>query len=146
MEIKQLHMTDIEAVKPVILGAFSAAPWNDRWTDPRQFHAYMVDLMGNQNSLSLGLYDGEVLIGAALGRIKHWYGGNEYWIDDLAIAPQAQGRGCGSAFLDQIEGYLRANGVVKIVLFTNRDIPAYYLYRKKDFEERAERVFYQKVL
>lgn len=48
--------------------------------------------------------------------------------------------------VDQIEGYLRENGVVKIVLFTNRDIPAYYLYRKKDFEERAERVFYQKVL
>ena len=41
--------------------------------------------MGNENSLSFGVYQDEVLIGIALGRLKSWYEGTEYWIDEFGI-------------------------------------------------------------
>lgn len=144
MEIKELNITYIENIKAVILDTFSREPWNDDWSDKEQFHSYILDLIGNPNSLSLGLYENGELIGVSLGRIKHWYTGNEYWIDDLAILPQTQGRGCGSKFIDLIEDYIRAKDFVGIVLFTEREIPAYHLYIKKGFEEKRERVFFEK--
>lgn len=144
MEINELNVTDIDVIKTVILETFSREPWNDDWNDEQQFHSYIVDLIGNQNSLSLGLYEKGELIGVSLGRTKHWYTGNEYWIDDLAILPQMQGHGCGSKFIDLIEDYIKAKGFTGIVLFTERDIPAYNLYVKKGFAEKTERVFFEK--
>lgn len=145
MNIKVLSANDTKKIKYIIYETFSREPWNDEWTDEKQFHQYIIDLTGNQNSLSLGLYDdaGE-LIGVSLGRIKHWYKGNEYWIDDLAILPKSQGKGFGLKFIDLIEDYLKNNNINGIVLFTERDIPAYNLYVKKEFKELKKRVFFEK--
>lgn len=146
MEIKKLSIDNIEEIKYIIKETFSMEPWNDDWRDERQFHSYILDLIGNKNSLSLGLYDNEELIGVSLGRIKHWYTGTEYWIDDLAILPKAQGHGCGSQFIDMIEAFIKEQDMVGIVLFTEKEIPAYSLYVKKAFEEKTERVFFEKRL
>lgn len=146
MNINELTLSDIESIKSVILAAFSGEPWNDQWDDEKQFHSYIIDLIGNKNSLSLGLYDNNELIGVALGRIKHWYEGNEFWIDDFGIIPKAQGHGNGSKFLDMIEEYLKEHNASGIVLFTNRDIPAYRMYIKKGFAEEPHRVFFKKKL
>lgn len=144
MITKELTIADIESIKTVILETFSKEPWNDDWSDKEQFHSYIMDLIGNPNSLSLGLYENGELIGVSLGRIKHWYTGNEYWIDDLAILPQAQGRGYGSEFIDLIEDHIKSKDFDGIVLFTEREIPAYHFYVKKGFEEKRERVFFEK--
>lgn len=146
MEVKQIGVAETEQIKSIILETFSKEPWNDDWRDAEQFQAYILDLIDNKNSLSLGLYDGDDLLGVSLGRLKHWYAGTEYWIDDLAVLPQFQGRGLGSKFIDLIEQFLQAKGIVGIVLFSEREIPAYYLYKKKDFEEKRERVFFEKRL
>lgn len=144
MTIKELSSLNIEEIKTVIKDTFSKEPWNDNWNDEEQFQLYILDLIDNNNSLSLGLYDSGVLIGVSLGRIKHWYTGTEYWIDDLAILPQAQGKGCGSKFIAMIENYIKEKSIVGIVLFTERDIPAYNFYVKNKFEEKTERVFFEK--
>lgn len=146
MEIRKLSTDNIDEIKYVIKETFSKEPWNDDWRDGQQFHFYILDLIDNRNSLSLGLYDNGDLIGVCLGRIKHWYAGTEYWIDDLAILPKAQGHGCGSQFIDLIEGFIAKQDIVGIVLFTERDIPAYNLYVKKHFIEKTERVFFEKHL
>lgn len=146
MEIKELSTENIEEIKYVIKETFSREPWNDDWHDEEQFHLYILDLIDNKNSLSLGLFDKGELIGVSLGRIKHWYTGNEYWIDDLAVLPKAQGHGCGSKFVELIEEFVKKIKVEGIVLFTEKDIPAYGLYVKKGFEERSERVFFEKRL
>lgn len=144
MNIKELTTQDIEQIKKIILETFSKEPWNDDWQDQAQFHSYIIDLIDNKNSLSLGLYENKDLIGVSLGRIKHWYTGTEYWIDDLAIIPVKQGKGCGSKFIELIEDFIRHRGIVGIVLFSERNIPAYHLYVKKGFSEKPERVFFEK--
>ena len=44
--------------------------------------------------------------GMALGSIKHWYMGTEYYIEELFIKTELQGSGTGSEFLKLIEEYL----------------------------------------
>lgn len=146
MHIQQLSIEHKESIKEIIVDAFTPEPWCDRWDDPLQLDRYILDLIGNRNSLSLGLFCNDTLIGVSLGRIKHWYAGNEYWIDDLAITPSAQGHGCGKAFLNLMDAYLCKMDVHSIVLFTDRDTPAFHLYPKMGFFEEPERVFYRKDL
>ena len=86
MELKKLTAADRPAIRSLFLDVFSNAPWNDDWSDEAQLNAYLDDLTGNRNSLSLGFFDGERLIGLALGNIRHWFRGTEYYIDELCVA------------------------------------------------------------
>lgn len=142
--IKKLSIAQLEEIKFIIKETFSKEPWKDDWHDEKQFHSYILDLIDNSNSLSLGLYDNDELVGVSLGRVKHWYTGTEYWIDDLAVLPKAQGNGFGSGFLNRIEQYIKENEMVGIVLFTEKEIPAYSFYLKNGFTEKKERVFFEK--
>lgn len=42
-----------------------------------------------------------------MGNIRHWYSGTEYSIDELCKKTEEQGRGLGTAFLGEIERFIR---------------------------------------
>ena len=146
MHIRELGTDDIAEIRSVFLGIFTGEPWNDCWEDPAQCHQYIVELTENRNSLSFGFYEGNRLIGISLGRVKHWYAGTEYWIDEFGILPQHQGRGAGTEFLSMIAQRLKSRGIVGMVLLTEREMPACRFYIQNGFETREEQVFLVKML
>ena len=89
--------------------------------------------MGQGNSLSYGLYEDEKLIAISLGRIKHWYTGTEYCIDEFCVRKSGQGKGIGTYFLSEIEKSIKAEGIVQIYLQTDTDVPALDFYIKNGF-------------
>ncbi len=143
MEIREINLDQIEQIKQRMLDIFSGEPWNDRWTQ-EQLHCYIAELTGNTNSLSFGLYREDALIGIALGRVKSWYEGREYWIEEFGILPELQQKGFGSAFLNGIEEILAKKGIPYVALLTQRNFPAYHFYVKNGFEEQKETVFFVK--
>ena len=94
--------------------------------------------------MSFGVYQDEVFIGMALGKIKSWYAGTEYWIDEFGILPEMQQSGIGSEFMREIEKALVKKGIDNIVLLTERGVPAYHFYQKNGFEEKEETAFFVK--
>lgn len=146
MKINKIDLNNEKEIIKIIGSAFAVEPWCDRWqeVDESVFHAYLKDLIGNPNSLALGLFDGHKLIGAALGRLKHWYNGIEYCIDDFCIIPSGQGQGAGTIFLRLIQEYAKQNHFNKITLWTNRKAPAYRFYQKNGLEELTDRVCFEK--
>ena len=143
MTLKRLTIGDIETIKKLMLDIFSGEPWNDVWTDA-QLHRYVSELTGAENSLSFGLYQEGVPVGLALGRVKSWCTGTEYWIDEFGVLPGRQRRGLGSAFLRAIEAELLTQGISQLVLLTGRTVPAYRFYQNNGFEEQAETVLFVK--
>ncbi|MBQ3864586.1 MAG: GNAT family N-acetyltransferase [Clostridia bacterium] len=146
MELKQLSLSDREAITKVFLDVFTGDPWNDDWSDRTQLDAYITDLAGQDRSLTLGWFDGETLVGLAMGNIRHWYSGTEYYIDEFCIHPARQGQGEGTAFLQAIEEYLKQNGIYQIFLQTEADVPAYGFYTKRGFTEQKGHVSFAKEL
>ena len=143
MKLCEIGLQNIEEIKRLIVGIFSRDPWNDRWTD-EQLHLYVLELMGGASSLSLGLYEGDRLIGISLGRVKHWCAGTEYWIEEFGLVPERQGKGLGSEFLKDIERFIGEKGMTAMVLLTERTMPAYQFYKKNGFAEKEEQVFLAK--
>ena len=140
MKIRELDESHTDEIKSVFLKIFSEEPWNDAWTD-RQLQLYILELMGNSNPLLLGLYDNERLAGISLGRIRHWYTGVEYWIDEFGVLPEYQQKGTGSDFMKKIKEFLADRDVKVITLLTDRTFPAFRFYKKNGFSEREEQVF-----
>lgn len=143
MELKLLSAREREDVMAVIKDAFAAEPWNDRWDDEAVFGRYIADVMEQSNSLALGLYDGETLAALALGRLKHWFNGVEYCIDDLCVAPAYQSGGVGTELVERVRAYCREKGFSKISLKTSRKARAYLFYQKNGFAEMEDDVFFE---
>lgn len=140
LKLKELNIENMDEIKSLFIEVFTNEPWNDDWSDPIQFHKYIMDLIGNSNSLTLGLFENDKLIGLSMGSIMHWYIGTEYYIFELCIKTEKQGKGIGTIFLKKIEEYTKRIQVTHIFLQTERTAPAYKFYLKNGFAELEDHI------
>lgn len=135
MEVIKLEIEKSEEIKSLFKNTFMNEPWNDDWSNDKQLTEYILDLTGNRNSLAIGLYDKNELIGFSLGSIMHWCTGTEYYIYEFCIKRERQNNGIGTLFLNEIETYVKNIGVNHIFLQTEKNVPAYNFYKKNGFSE-----------
>lgn len=140
MELRALTVADWARITALFCEVFTGEPWNDDWSDAAQLDAYIADLTGQHNSLSLGFFNGDRLVGLSLGFIKHWHTGTEYAIEEFCIDRRIQGRGIGASFMKAIERYLSERGTRQIFLQTERNAPAYGFYLHRGFQELKDHV------
>ena len=143
-ELKRIGPEEKVAIKELFLSVFTREPWNDDWSDSTQLDLYITDLIGQNYSLTYGLYEEDELIGISLGYIKHWYTGTEYIIDELCIRKEKQGNGAGTFFLQSMEKAIKELGLRQICLQTEADVPAYRFYKKNGFTELEKHVSFAK--
>ena len=146
IELTQLSAADREAIKALYCSVFMNEPWNDDWSDGAQLDAYITDLIGNPNSLTLGYFEDGRLVGVSMGLVKHWFRGTEYVIDEFCILTERQGAGLGSAFIEALERSLPERGIEHIFLQTDDSMPAYDFYKKRGFTELKGHVSFAKDL
>ncbi|MBQ7070701.1 MAG: GNAT family N-acetyltransferase [Ruminococcus sp.] len=120
--------------------AFAGEPWNDDWSDEAQLLEYIKDISMSRSALNYGLMiDGE-LAAAALGSVRHWWEGTNYNIEEFFIAPNLQGQGLGTRFMELIEEDIKKRGLAGIFLQTDSDKPAYRFYKKNGFGDLGTHV------
>lgn len=144
LELRVLGVAQVEEIKSFFANIFTKEPWYDDWSDEVQLHAYIMDLIDNKNSLTLGLFEADELVGLTMGSIKHWYTGTEYCIDEFCIRTEAQGRGLGTCLLKEVERYITSKGVSRLFLQTERSVPAYHFYKKNGLVEMEGHVSFHK--
>ncbi len=145
-EFKRIGIDEIEAIKGLFKSVFTIEPWNDDWSNEDQLRLYLIDLVGQDNSLTYGLYENEELISISMGHIRHWYSGTEYYIDELCVQTDKQGSGIGTYFLNKIEKAIKEIGMANIFLQTENNVPAYGFYQKNGFYELKRHVSFAKKL
>ena len=143
-EIKELTIEKIDIIKSFFKDIFTREPWNDDWSDNEQLHQYITDIIGNRNSLAFGLFEGEQLLGLALGNIKHWYTRTEFFVEEFCVKTEMQGQGLGTEFLRLLEVELRVREIKTIFLMTGKEMPAFAFYKKNGFEEIINHVSLKK--
>ena len=146
MTVKKLSINDKEIIKNLFTSVFTIAPWYDDWSDTNQLDLCITDLIGQNYSLTYGLYDADELIGVSMGYIKHWYSGTEYIIEEFCIKTDRQGSGAGTFFVAEIEKAIKEMGLKQIFLLTDTNVPAYNFYKKNGFDECSTIVAFAKRL
>lgn len=146
LELRELNTDHMKEIKDFFVYVFTKEPWKDDWSDEEQLQAYIMDLIGNHNSLVLGFFENGNMVGLSIGSIRHWYTGTEYYINELCVKTEEQGRGLGTQFLKAIETFLIQKGIIQIFLQTERSVPAYNFYKKNGFFELDGHVSLAKLL
>ena len=114
--LRKLDTNNFETIKNFFVDVFTKEPWNDDWSNEEQLNGYIMDLIGNVNSLTLGYFMDDEMVGLSMGHIRHWYTGTEYYIDEFCICRGKQGIGIGTKFLKDVEQYIMNNGMTHIFL------------------------------
>jgi aminoglycoside 6'-N-acetyltransferase I len=144
--IKPLGVSDLVLIRDIFVGVFTNEPWNDDWSDEDQLRAYLLDIIDNKNSLSIGLVRNDEVIGISLGSIIHWYTGTEYYIREFCVKRACQRRGNGTVFMGLMEKCLIQNRINSIILSMDLDTPACRFYAKNNFGELPRSRFFHKSL
>lgn len=144
--LKELDISSIDRIEDFYVDIFSNPPWNDDWSDEKQLHTYITELIGNSNSLTLGYFWNAKLVGLCMGHIRHWFTGKEYYIDEFCVCRDTQGMGIGTKFLKDVEKYIIDKGIIQMFLLTEREVPAYQFYQKNGFVELSSQVSFVKRL
>ena len=58
ISLKRLDENSADVIRELFIGVFTKEPWNDDWSDENKLKIYIHDLIGQNNSLTFGLYDG----------------------------------------------------------------------------------------
>jgi len=107
--------------------AFSGEPWNDAWS-VEDATVHVRELIENKQSYGLEyLVDGKIA-GFILGTSMLFHYGRTFEINDLAVDPEFQGRGIGTALLERCLEDLKAQGIVAVHLITESEgyLPLFY--------------------
>lgn len=147
LKVKRLNKKkDFEEIKRLFESVFTEEPWLDDWSDENKLDKYIKDLTLQVNSLSLGLYLDDELIGIALERVVTFYDGVQHRIDELCIKIEEQNSRYGSKFLDLINDFAKKKKYRYIILNTDRNVYAYNFYLKNGYQENKTNVMlYQEV-
>lgn len=141
LKVKRLNKKkDVEEIKRLFSSVFTKEPWFDDWSDESKLGKYVKDLTLQANSLSLGLYLDDELIGIALVRVVTFYDGMQYRIDKLCVKNEKQNSGYGSKFLDFINDFAKKKRLRYIILNTNRNVYAFNFYLKNSYQENKTNV------
>ena len=81
-----------------------------------------------------------------MGRVKHWYEGTEYCVDELCVRTGCQGQGLGTVLVEEIEKACIGLGLAYIFLMTESDVPAFGFYKKLGFYQLEKSAAFAKKL
>lgn len=141
LKVKRLNKKkDFEEIKRLFSSVFTKEPWFDDRSDESKLDKYVKDLTLQANSLSLGLYLDDELIGIALWLVVTFYDGVQYRIDELCIKNEKQNSGYGSKLLDLINGFAKKKRFRYIILNTHRNVYAFNFYLKNGYQENKTNV------
>ena len=134
LHFRRMERADIGACSDLFCKVFSAPPWNED-VSPEEAQRYF------ENCFSLASFRGFVaesgvrIVGLAVGFLKPWRKGMEFYLDAFCVAHSFQGKGIGSSLLGEIRARLAEEGVFVAILNTERAYAAYSFYLKKGFSD-----------
>jgi len=142
-EINEMY---IEELAKKYIETFNSPPWNDKWT--LSLAAKKLDEMINcRGSFGLVCFDNENnMLGMIIGNSDTFYNCTYFFVKDYFIIPSHQGKGIGTALLNELENRLKIKGIGKIYLSTLRKEQTEGFYLKRGYESWNEMVMMGKTI
>lgn len=132
---------DFEKCLDLFLKVFSAEPWLDKWASRDLAASYLRDYINTPGFIGYVAAENEHLQAMCFGHIKHWWEGDEYFIDEMCVDQDQQAKGLGSGMYLYIRENLAAQLVVHITLLTEKSVPACEFFKKQGMKISSGTVF-----
>lgn len=137
---KVMEQDDYEKCAKVFMKAFKGEPWNEDWSF-EQAYSRINEIMSSRVSRGYVIYYGDEVVSMLCGRIMTYLDSKEFWIDELSVNPDYQGKSIGSKMLDYIKDNLKKEEIFNICLLTKKGFPSVKFYEKKGLKQEDTIIF-----
>lgn len=137
--MKKFNTNDIEKCSELYLRVFSDYPWYDDWLSLNQVQNYLKELTDNPVFEGFVAYENSEVVAVCLGHSRTWWTGKELFIDEFFVRNERQGNGLGTKLLKYVKEYLKNENYERLILLTNKGIPAHEFYMKNGFNNNEQR-------
>jgi GNAT superfamily N-acetyltransferase len=128
----QKHMID-DCVN-LYIDTFTKEPWNDVYESREQVVNFFYNHFNNNYFIGYAAMLDNKIVALSIGMKKPWIKGFEYYIDEFCVSYELQGKGIGSWFISAIEEDITSDGMVGMILNTEKDFPSQKFYEKNGFK------------
>ncbi|MGF7118698.1 GNAT family N-acetyltransferase [Methanobacterium oryzae] len=140
LELRTFNIGDIDKCAKLFKEVFSDYPWYDNWISFNQVRNYLIELIENPVFEGFLAYDDKEIVAVCLGHKRSWWMGKEFCIDEFYVANKMQGNGIGTKLMDYVKDSLIKEDYTRLVLLTNKEIPAEEFYIKNGFYTNQDRI------
>lgn len=127
------------------INVFNSEPWNETWTY-QTAKERLTDLLQTPKFLGFLLYENGNLIGFIAGNSKKTYKGLTFYLAELCVNNQIQGKGYGSKLLLCLEDELKKRDIQSLYLLTANGGLAEAFYLKNGYSKNDNRIVMKKIL
>lgn len=140
-----ITMANLEECVELYITVFNSEPWHESWTY-ESAKERLTDLLNTPKFFGLLLYCQNELIGFIAGNSKKSYQGLTYYLAELCVKGEIQGKGYGSRLLHLLENELLKRNIKSLYLLTANKGAAEHFYKKNNYKVNENRIVMNKVL
>lgn len=140
MEIKQIESAKCELYVDLFMSVFNRSPWNDEWTREKAI-LYLMDIFNTPGFIGIEAIVDSKLVAVIVGNHKHWWSGDEFFIQEMFVDQQHQGKGYGKVLYESLVTLLKEEQISTISLLTDKGIDAEFFYKSNGMKQ-IDRLIY----
>jgi GNAT superfamily N-acetyltransferase len=140
LKFGKFSLEDTDKCAKLFKEVFSDYPWYDDWVSISQARKYLLVLVENPAFEGFIAFEGFKIAAVCFGRKKSWWEGKEFFIDEFFVSNLKQGNGIGTKLIDYVKDSLNKEDYRRLVLLTNKGIPAEEFYVKNGFYTNQNRI------
>jgi len=144
-KIELMTIDNLEQSIELYMKVFNSEPWNESWSY-EVAKERLTDLINTPKFLGFSLYIEDNLIGFIAGKNKKSYQGLTYYLAELCVNNEIQGKGYGTKLLKFLENELKNRDTKSLYLLTSNAGLAEAFYKKNGYQINDNRVVIKKNL
>ncbi|WP_260287836.1 GNAT family N-acetyltransferase [Peribacillus aracenensis] len=142
-EMLPLTSENLEQCIELYMNVFNHEPWNESWTYEAAKER-LSDLLHTPKFFGFLFQDAHNPVGFVAGNSKVSYQGLTYYLAELCVNNERQGKGYGSRMLQSLEAELQKREIKSLYLLTANGGLAEAFYLKNDYVVNEDRVVMKK--
>ncbi len=133
LALKKITEKEIKESADLYYEVFTSEAFKFHWLTKQKAYNYFLDMYNTPNFLGFLFLNNDEVIGVCVGIGNPHFINNQYEIKEIFIKPSLQKKGIGNLFLSEVESALLNMDYQIITLYTQKNIPAYNFYSKKNY-------------
>lgn len=144
--LSEITILDVDRSSEMYINVFKSDEFNFEWMKEEKIKEYFSDMINTPKFLGyIYLIEGKPLA-YCFGTINDYFKLPHYYIHEIFVDTEFQGKGIGKTFMKKIEEDLLSRNVPMINLLTLNTISAYEFYKKQDYIETKASTYMTKFL
>lgn len=140
VKFRKFSSLDMDKCAILFKEVFSDYPWYDDWVSVSQARKYLMELINNPSFEGFVAFDDSEIVAVCFGHKRSWWMGKEFFIDEFFVSSKKQGNGIGTKLMDYVKNSLEKDDYKRLVLLTNKEIPAEEFYIRNGFYTKQNRI------